>query len=181
MIICGIDPGNKGGVSFIETSPFSILASYDMPLAEKIVPSQKRGSKTTVELSGMIFKDLLLRHNPTVVYIEHILPSYGAKGGVKQGSVSNSKFYGDFRYLQGIIDCLSIPCVVVYPQVWKRALGLINEDKSESVRLAMNLFSEKKEWFYRANKRNKEKVILLDGKAESALIAYYGFKDREQC
>ncbi len=181
MIVCGIDPGNKGGISFVETSPFKLVACYDMPLAEKTVPSQRKGTKTTTEISGMIFKDLLLRHNPLVVYMEHILPSYGAKGGKKQGSVSNSKFYSDFRYLSGIIDCLNIPRVLVYPQVWKKKLGLIGEDKSESVRLAMNLFSDDKELFYRANKRDKEKIILLDGRAESALIAYYGLKDREEC
>lgn len=179
MIICGIDPGNKGGVSFIDTSPFRLVATYDMPMEEKTVPSQKSGHTKVSELSGVGFKDLLLRHQPSVVYIEHILPSYGAKGGVKQGSVSNAKFYGDFRYLQGIILALNFPSVAVYPQVWKRKLGLIGEDKSESVRLAMNLFADHKEEFYRGNKKDKSKIVLLDGRAESALIAYYGLKDRE--
>lgn len=179
MLICGIDPGNKGGISFIETSPLQLIATYDMPLQEKTVPSQKSVHTKTTELWGSEFKDLLLRHQPSVVYIEHILPSYGAKGGVRQGAVSNSKFYGDFRYLQGIICALDFPSIAVYPQVWKRRLGLIGEDKSESVRLAMNLFSDKKEEFYRGNKKNKSKIILFDGRAESALIAYYGLKDRE--
>ena len=73
-------------------------------------------------------------------------------------------------------DSLDIECIEVLPQHWEKYLGLIGEDKQTSVRLAMNLFSDKKELFYRQNKKDKSKIILLDGRAYASLIAYYGVK-----
>lgn len=66
--------------------------------------------------------------------------------------------------LEQALACSGIPYAAVAPAKWKRALGLIGGDKSDSRKLACKLFPQYQHLFAR---------VKDDGRAEAALLAHY--------
>ena len=80
-----------------------------------------------------------------------------------QGVSSMFGFGVSYGILQGVIASLGIPSVLVTPQRWKKAAGLMGKPKDYARTLAQRL--------YPAAELSRKKDI---GRADAILIARYG-------
>lgn len=146
----GIDPGKKGAIAIIDQD-MKLINSYEMPLTA----SKEIDSKEIFNILG----SYSIIHT-TKIILEHAqsMPSQGVKSMFNYG-----RGYGK---LQAVIECLEIPYIEIKSQKWKKEFNLIKKDKKDSVLVAHKLFP--KEVFQTPRGR------LLDGKAESILMAEWG-------
>ncbi|WP_298983354.1 hypothetical protein [uncultured Roseibium sp.] len=159
MKICGIDPGQKGGIAFIDTSAHRLygLRTFEMPGFNVSLRGKKTGKKI---LDASEVAKIIRLEAPEVVVIEHVhaMP--------KQGVTSMFNFGKDFGTLIGVSHALGYKPVLYSAKVWKGGLGL-NSSKELSLETARSLFPSNLDDF----KRKKD-----DGRAEAALLAYYHWK-----
>jgi crossover junction endodeoxyribonuclease RuvC len=149
MRVLGIDPGLHGALALIDTDFDDVLVVRDMPIA-----------KTTVrhELVAPWLSDIVRELEPHEVYLErvHALP--------RQGVSSSFSFGMTYGTTRGVLAALKLPTHLVTPNEWKRALRL-GADKSAARAMAANLFAREANLFAR---------VKDDGRAEAALLAYFG-------
>lgn len=144
-IICGIDPGQKGGLAFLDLINETVNI---LPLPE---------------ITLLI--DHLEVYEPLIVYLEK------AQTMPKQG-ISSAFNYGDhFGQIQGVLITKMIPYVLVPPGVWTRSIhqgctGTSAKDKS--LQAARRLFPTAN--FLPTGKCRKPH----DGMVDALLIAEYG-------
>jgi len=84
-----------------------------------------------------------------------------------QGVTSMFSFGRTLGFAHGIAAAAEAPIHFVTPTVWKGKLGLLNSDKGASREKARTLFPASAHAFER---------VKDDGRAEAALLAYYGRK-----
>lgn len=141
MIRCGIDPGATGGIAFLGGPKF--IAGFRMPYHDKRVDGR--------ELSR-----ILELYHPEEVVIERVAARPG------QGVTSMFTFGYNAGVLQGVVQSLGYPLVMIKPEEWKKLSGLTGKDKRASNMLAKNLWPDAAiEWDVAAN----------NGIAEAALLA----------
>ena len=151
-MILGIDPGFSGAASLL--SPKGTLVDvYDLPLT---INNNRK------QIDAHAFHTLI-RHLATsikLVAIEdvHAMP--------EQGVSSTFRFGYNAGILFGVLAAHNLKVLKVSPAVWKNSLGL-TRSKKLSLEMAAKLFPEQSQQF----KRMKD-----DGRAESALIAYFVLK-----
>jgi crossover junction endodeoxyribonuclease RuvC len=149
-VILGIDPGKSGA-----------LALYDPAtgaLEVEDVPTLQIGSKRTLDHYALARTvDNWARHNP-VVYLELVgsMPGEGHAGAFDFGRTSG--------LLCGVCAAHFLRIEWVTPGVWKRALGVKGDKDVSRQRASALLPRHSGLWL-----RKKD-----DGRAEAALIAYYG-------
>jgi len=123
MLYVGIDPGQSGGLAWVNTN----------------------GVPTAIAFSKVTEKDLwidpLSRLDALTAYamIEnvHSMP--------KQGVASSFKFGRNFGKIEGLLIASSVPYELVSPQVWQRRMGcLTHGDKNVSKAAAQRLFPQLK-------------------------------------
>jgi len=148
--IVGIDPGLSGAIATI--TPGGLIVE-DMPTVEIVVNGKKRRS-----VPPALLVEILKNSNPDKVILEQV----GVRPG--EGAVGAFSFGRGFGQIEGILAALNFPTILVYPATWKRKMS-IPADKGGARMKAMALFPKNAELF----KRVKD-----DGRAESALLAYYG-------
>ena len=149
-MIIGIDPGNTGAVSLLLNDNLTI---FDIPLKKQM----NKKEVDALKLSKFLKPHLkIIRF--CIIEEVHSMP--------RDGVTSAFTFGLHYGKLLGVLDSLDIPTLRVPPNNWKVALGL-SSNKKDSLDLAKITFPEYKELFLR--KRD-------DGRAESALIAYYAQK-----
>lgn len=151
-VVLGVDPGISGAVAFYypQEAP-SRIAVYDVPVAGG-------------EINAPGLADLIQSHGATVAWIERV----GSMPGNSASSMFNfGRSYGDVR---GVIGALKIRTHFVTPQEWKKHFRL-SRDKDESRMLAIRMFPDVAHHF----QRKKD-----DGRAESALIALYGYQQQNR-
>src|SRR5512139_263055 len=141
----GIDPGISGAVAFYFPMVPSRIAVDDVPVAG--------GEINVHELARLI-----RIHRPTMAVIERVSAMPG-NGAVSMFNFGRS--YGDVR---GVVGAMDVPMHFVTPRKWKAHFGL-SADKDESRLRAIRMFPSAAESF----KRKKD-----DGRAEAALLAFYG-------
>ncbi len=150
MLIMGIDPGNSGGISIVETQIDGlpkIAYSLKMPTVElygkKVVDSLK------------IYKQLNY-YNIDVTIIEkvHAMP--------KQGVTSSFQFGRSFGGIEALSYISSKRVDYVAPAVWKRHMG-VGSSKKDSLDLARLKFGMSEIWMKKGN----------DGIAEASLLTLY--------
>lgn len=155
MSICGIDPGLSGAIAYLSDT----VKVYDMPVTPHTMGNGTVRRRIDMQTLASIFE--LHEGSVSLTVIEEVgaMPKDGpvqafsfgkSAGAVEMGAV----FSGGKR-------------VTVRPSVWKMALGLGGEDKNASRRLAIKLFPAYAPLFAR---------VKDDGRAEAALLAYYGSK-----
>lgn len=161
-LIAGVDPGLSGAIalytSLPEHDPFII---FDMPTLEITVNRKKRKRIDLYSLARTL--DLYAKDIGLVV-IEAVGPSpRDSKAGAftfgKTAGIVEMAFAANF-----------IPVHMAQPNVWKKALGLTG-DKDMSRALASRMFPAASHLW--ARKRD-------DGRAEAALLAWYGAKLKER-
>lgn len=150
MIICGIDPGVTGGITFMS----------ERHLICKPVPIEtyRVAGKTKKFLAVASIVELLDDHSPSMIFIEkqQAMPSQGVVSTFRTG-------FGYGIYLGLIVGC-GYKYQEVRPQVWKKDLG-VTSDKDQARQRATELMPDASVCW---EKRSQ------DGIAESALIAYWG-------
>jgi len=151
MKVLGIDPGKSGSLAFIDTEKCTIVV-YDMP-----VRSLGKDSKRT-EVNAEVLGALLNHHDPDVAVIEDVWST------ANDGHVGAFSFGDSYGTVKGACGALAIPLSRVRPQVWKKTMR-VTADKDTSRARAAELFPDVAQLF--ARKKD-------DGRAESALIAFYG-------
>lgn len=151
-MICGIDPGAKGGIAFL--TPDGRLAEYAR------MPTKKAGSKNWVD--GHALFNMLQIVRPKTVVIENVSSRPG------QGVVSVFSFGMAFGVAVGVVEAYGPErLLMVAPQQWKKQMNL-SSDKGASLDMASRLWRNGVDWSVKAN----------DGIAEAALLAQWAIWHR---
>ena len=152
--IIAVDPGINGAIAILEKSG-ELVQVFEMPSVEVVV-----GGKAKRRVSPEMLAAELRLYNVsgTVAIIEQV----GAMPG--QGVSSMFAFGEAFGLVKGVLAGMTIPFQTITPGKWKKALNL-NAGKDASRAKAAALFPEHASEFRR---------VKDDGKAEAALIAYWG-------
>lgn len=153
-MILGVDPGKTGALAWLSDTG-ALLYVHDVPTLKA-----GTGGKAVVDeaaLAGLVqsYADIT-----THAFIEMV----GARPG--QGVTSMFNFGTTYGLLRGVIAANGIPRTFVTPGKWKKALGVSAEKDSARARASQLMPQHAANWT-----RVKD-----DGRAEAAMIAYYGAK-----
>lgn len=152
MIVLGIDPGISGAFAFFNSGKGELLV-VDMP-----VTIVERNGRTKSEVSPHLVYQIVAGHDINFSVVEKV----GAMPG--QAASGMFQFGRSVGMIEGVLASLSRPVNYVLPQVWRKAAN-VRGGKDASRARAMELFPAYSNLF--ARKKD-------DGRAEAALIAYYG-------
>lgn len=155
MIIIGIDPGITGALA--------ALRQDGQYLAHLTMPSIKVSTKNRVNGAAVAaFIRSLMEINPTEA-IHCYLEQVGSRPG--QGVSSMFSFGHAAGLVEGVITGMNLPLTLITPNAWKKAAGLIGQDKDAARSRAVQLYPGLR-------------VLDLKGKgqavADALLIARYG-------
>ncbi len=154
MIVAGIDPGKTGALSILHEE--NIVACFDVPM--QLVKGKAKPAWTQWAID---WRNAFAFEMPDMIVIEDIAARPG------QGVTSMFSFGRSLGFAHAIAAAAEAPIHFVTPTVWKGKLGLLNSDKGASREKARTLFPASAHAFERAKD---------DGRAEAALLAYYGRK-----
>lgn len=154
MIVAGIDPGKTGALSILY--PNNTVLCVDVPMQLVKGKTKPAWSEWSVR-----WRNAFAFEGPDMIVIEDIAARPG------QGVTSMFSFGRTLGFAHGIASVGSIPIHFVTPAVWKGKLGLLNSNKGASREKARTLFPASAHAFER---------VKDDGRAEAALLAYYGRK-----
>ena len=147
-MILGIDPGATGAVAIMSDLGY-LIDVHDLPHMEGY------------GLSEAVLREMLADvHNVKHAFIERV------SAMPKQGVVSTFKLGVNYGAIRGVCAGLHIPFSLVTPGKWKRDLGLKAEKDQARARAAQLWPGAAKQF---ARKKD-------DGRAEAALIAFWGSK-----
>lgn len=149
--IIGIDPGLSGAIAYLTPTDLQV---WDMPTLEII-----RGKKKKRELDELALADILEDLNGKV-----FLEKVGAMPG--QGVSSMFSFGQSYGVVRGIIAAYQMERELVPPATWKAKLKV--RKGKDAARLRASELMPKYSGLWPLKKH--------DGRAEAALIAYYGQK-----
>lgn len=145
-MILGVDPGMTGALAFYNKQELFI---FDMPVLER----NKTKRVDCHALQGIITQFTPLDH----AYIEQV-------NAFNMGATGAYNFGWSCGVVEAVLACCGVPYTYVTPVVWKKALGC-PKDKDGARMRANQLFP-----LWSDNWALKKH----DGRAEAALIAYYG-------
>lgn len=158
MRLCGIDPGLKGALAFVDLSDdgkeIQGLEVFDMPTVDFVdgrpVPDPRA------------LRQLMDEFQPSLVLLEHV------EARPKSGAASEWRFASGFGATLAVCQTFSQDARVhlVRPRLWKDKLGL-SSDKSQSLSMAREIFPDAVELLA----RQKD-----DGRAEALLLVEYARK-----
>ena len=164
--VLGLDPGLASATATV----FGYADGKKSPEILGILDIPTKGEGPAKRIDGQQFFDWLEKMEPGIAYIENAstMPSIPDKFGQRRGMgvASAGRYMRAAGSLETVVDLFGIDTVLVHPVVWKRALGLIGENKTSSLALIRGLYPEcADKWFKRQKDHNR---------AESTLIAIYG-------
>jgi len=148
----GIDPGLSGAIAVFDLKNGK-LTIHDMPTMEIRV-----GKSNKNVISERQLVTILDEPKGAVAFCEKVNAMPG------QGVTSMFNFGMGFGIVRGVLAALGYGYTLVTPAQWKKKLG-VPQGKDGSRHRAMELFPAYAELF----RRKKD-----DGRAEAALIAYWG-------
>ena len=158
MLVVGVDPGKRGGITALDLKTGDIEVSEVFPtLAGQLNP----------KLLYEFLTDTLTAKSPVRVFCEKV----GARPG--QAGKAMFTFGKGFGYLEMAFVAIGLPYELVAPHVWAKSMhagvdGKIRDTKKKSLVAAMRL------WPKESFKENSRCRVPHDGLFESALIAEYG-------
>ena len=148
----GIDPGLSGAIAILSPETLKI---FDMPTMTVERNGKAKRQVSASELAEMLY---LYSGRDCHVYVEKVSAMAG------QGVTSVFSFGRSFGMIEGILAAFKMPVTFVPPATWVKAVGR-GQGKDASRARAMELFPSDQDQF----KRVKD-----DGRADAALIAYWG-------
>jgi len=154
MIIAGIDPGKSGAMAIVY--PDNKVHFFDVPMIKlrgKAKPAWKDWDRTWRSALDFAGVDLI------------VIEEVAARPG--QGVTSMFTFGRTLGFVHAIAVASGAAVETVSPTVWKAKLGLLNSSKGASRERAENLLPDT---------CGKLDRVKDDGRAEAALLAYYGRK-----
>lgn len=170
-IILGIDPGFSGALTalkFDEKESFDapkLLALWDLPidLCGGSSGLSLGASPGRPEIDGRKLTDLILSlpQRPITAFIERVGSS------PQMGVVSAFRFGQGEGVVCGVCNGLGIKIRKITPQVWKSHFEL-NTNKKLSLLKIKELYPSTHHHYFKLNQH--------DGRAESALIAHFGWQ-----
>ena len=156
-LIIGVDPGVRGALAVINTEG-RITNLIDMPVVEI-----KVGKSMKLRVSPELLSYEMVRYSGIAdCWVEQVTAMPG------QGVSSMFSFGESFGVVKGVMAGRGINLNLVTPVKWKKAMNL-NAGKDGSRAMAIQMWPEQAEMF----KRVKD-----DGRAEAALIAEFGRRQR---
>lgn len=155
MRVIGIDPGLSGAVAVLTGT--DSLAVFDMPTMTVERNGKAKRQVSATELAEIIYT---MKNDNCHVYCERV----GAMAG--QGVTSVFSFGRSFGMIEGILAAFKLPVTYVAPATWVKAVGR-GQGKDASRARAMEIFP---------NNQTDFKRVKDDGRADAALIAYWGSK-----
>lgn len=153
-MICGIDPGNKGALAFIDPVA-NTLQVVDMPIFEWETTRVRK--KVDAYAVTRLFQEL----KPTHIYMEEVWSS------PQMGAVSIFSFGLGRGILEGVAAALEIPMTQVKPAQWKKEMR-VPADKRAAVQRASQLLPSAAKAFF------GPRGGVMDGRAEAGLLSLYG-------
>ena len=155
-MIVGIDPGLSGALAFYQPTE-NVFEVEDMPTFTVPVNKKMRRVLDLNLLAALVQeKDTFFGIDMVVVEDVHSMP--------KQGVASSFTFGRVFGSIEGILVALGIPVTRIPPHAWKRRFKCTS-DKDATRRRASELMPNSAHWW---------PLKKHDGRAEAALLAYYG-------
>jgi len=158
IIICGIDPGFDGGITFIAET----MKEQPKILYSSVMPILKEKNRRKLDSNRLL--NLFMEYKPTLIIIEktQTMP--------KQGIASSGRYMYNAGIIHGMALGLKIPFIRVRPQEWKKAmLKGTKKQKIDAIEKVSCLFPDL------SLKKSKRSKKPHDGIAESVLIGLYGF------
>lgn len=149
----GIDPGKKGGISVLDPDG-KIFCSYEMPLTEK----------KEIDIFKIYKLWPMAADSFCLIEKSQAMP--------RQGVVSTFNYGKEYGQIIAILIIMKIPFKEIRPQTWKKEFNL-NNKKLDSLAVASELFPDQN--FF------TDRMRLMDGKAESLLIAEYARRKYGKC
>ena len=156
--IVGIDPGISGAVALLDTDGWFIHV-YDMPI--KTMQKAGKNSRMKNRVDALVLFETLAFRDIQAGYIEQVFSS------PQMGVVSAFTFGENMGACEAILQVVADEVIPVLPAMWKKALGC-TKDKKKTVDRACKLFQCEPDAF------QGPQGGLKDGRAEAALIAFYG-------
>ncbi len=154
--IVGIDPGLSGGLAFYDPM-METLETFEMPTLIAGAKN-KTGHKRVLDKSELarMFDSYGSSIKKVIIENVHAMPG--------QGVSSMFSFGCSFGVVQGIVAANFLPVEFIEPRKWKSVLRV--PAAKDGARLKANEFFPKfsAQW----------SKVKWDGRAEAAMIAYYG-------
>lgn len=158
----GIDPGQTGALAAFADGMFERFV--DMP----VMPRPAGGNQIDGAALAAAIREIRARHPgaDVQVVLEQVnaMPSKPGQDGQRRGMGSTSAFnFGEgFGVIKGVVSAMGLPLLLVHPQRWKKAYGLIGQDKDVARTVAIQRLP------VAAPSLTRKKDI---GRADAALIA----------
>jgi crossover junction endodeoxyribonuclease RuvC len=165
----GIDPGLAGAVAALDlhADGATVLRVHDLP----VLTTKTKGAKgkSTLDLASLLrlFDSL---HFPALTdgaHVHAVLEAVSAMPG--QGVSSMFSFGRVYGSIEAALAAARIPYDSVTPSVWKRALSIPAAKDGAVLRADQLLPASAHLW-------RGPRGGLMDGRAEAALLAYYGLR-----
>lgn len=161
--VIGIDPGLSGALAVMAPPKFApqhpvILEIHDLPVVARAVGkgNQLDAHGLCALLLGIIQRNGRIAH----AYVEAVGPM------PKQGVTSMFSLGRTVGAIEGVIAACGVPMSLIEPKAWKRAAGLLKQEKDASRTRALQLFPAQAGNLTRAKDH---------GRAEAMLIARHGW------
>jgi crossover junction endodeoxyribonuclease RuvC len=151
-VILGIDPGLNGALAFFDVSAGRIEV-VDMPTIAAGTNSKRVVDEAALASCVEAYRGILDH-----AYVERV----GAMPG--QGVTSMFSFGRSFGVALGVLAAFRVPVTLVQPQRWKAALSVPAAKDGARARASQLMPAHARLW----------PLVKHDGRAEAALIAYYG-------
>jgi crossover junction endodeoxyribonuclease RuvC len=155
MLIAGIDIGLSGAVALLDAATGAVIDIFDMPTL-----ALTRGGRNKRELDAHSLAAALGRDRISHAFVEQV----GAMPG--QGVSSVFSFGKSYGVVIGTLATLGIPMTFVSPVTWKKGLAVPAAKDGARARASQLMPSAAHNW----------QRVMDHGRAEAALIAYYGLR-----
>ena len=174
-IIIGIDPGARGALAILRDGSLEVCDLQDCyaPTGSFRSLDQKLFYALFSEKIGYIPHEDAIKQ--VMVFCEES-QTMGGKGSAKAGGKAVRSIFDSRGVMRSVCWFKNYQFQYVQPQNWKRHFGLLNTYKSASVEKACELFPNQENLFMRPKRGGG--TMMLDGRAEAALIALYGKEKR---
>lgn len=160
MVVLGVDPGFTGALALYNPDQQTLIIG-DMPTTQRRMSSNK--IRTELNISALLhWLDLHLPSANVVAWVEdpHALPKQGITSAFRFGQVCGA--------IQTALLAYHIPLHLVPPATWKKAMGLSADKVGCQHKASQLLPAHAHLWPLKKH----------DGRAEAALLAWYGVHHR---